>query len=53
MENLVPQTIFRLLVPLLILRYPLIGILLAMGLDIIDWKLIDISNPEVLAAYQN
>lgn len=53
MEFLIPQTLLRLLVPLLILRFPLVGILLSMGLDVIDWKLIDTSNPEVMAIYQD
>lgn len=53
MEYLIPQTVARLLVPLTIFRYPLIGILLSMGLDTVDWKLIDTTNPSVLAIYQN
>lgn len=53
MEFPIVITLIRLLAPFLILRFPLIGILLCMFIDMYDWQIIDTSNPQKLAFYQN
>lgn len=53
MEIPVFQTVVRLLIPLSILRFPLIGILLAMLVDMYDWKFVSLATPEQYNFYQN
>lgn len=46
-------TLIRLVVPLIILRYRLTGILLSILADMYDWKLVDLSGSEDYEFYQN
>ena len=52
MEYVLP-TALRLLVPLLMLRWPLPGLLLSISVDMYDWDFFDIRTPEDNAVYQN
>lgn len=51
--NLAELTVLRLLTPLLMLRWQLTGVLLAILLDINDWNLLTLNTPEDHALYQN
>lgn len=53
MEFPIIQTLVRLLVPLLIFRLPLVGVLLSILVDMYDWQFVDHSTAEKLAFYQN
>jgi hypothetical protein len=46
-------TAVRMLVPLLMLRWPLPGVLLSMIVDVYDWNFINIQTAEADAFYQN
>jgi hypothetical protein len=46
-------TALRLATPLLMLRWPLPGLLLAIFVDVYDWNLIDVQTPEHNQFYQN
>ena len=52
MENLVLLTALRLLVPLLILRWPIAGMLASMYLDLQDFNYFTISNDQDMTNYQ-
>lgn len=46
-------TLIRLIIPLIILRYKLSGILLSILADMYDWKLVDLSEGDDYEFYQN
>lgn len=52
-EEYILPTIARLIIPVSILRYPLIGILLAAFLDYSDWDFLNVSTEEEMIIYQN
>lgn len=53
MEFPLIPTAIRTTVPLLILRFPLLGILLSSLIDMYDWFFVDTSTPEKLDNYQH
>lgn len=52
MELLILFTIIRLVVPLTILRFPLFGILISIGIELYDWMFLNIQNQEQYDLYQ-
>jgi hypothetical protein len=50
---IVIATVARLLIPLLMLRWPLPGVLLSIAADLADWNFLNIQTAEANAYYQN
>lgn len=53
MDIIIIITLVRLLVPFIILRFPLLGIALSILADLYDWKFYPVTNAEELAEYQS